>query len=335
MRGTSRYNVFEKGIMSSSNITKNFVFVTVLIFCCLSLNACGIVASHYKERNKEADKPEDFSTDYQKPQIAGTIESKEITESSGLVASNCNAGVFWTNNDSGDGAFIYAFDGQGKKLGTWKVAGAENDDWEDMATFKNASGECFLYLGDIGNNELLRSKLMIYKIKEPTISADSSDSTRKNPLSTESAQKIEFSYSDASNNAESLLVHPQTEDIYILSKNVNNAASIYKLAPKFETTAKAEKLGDFSVPAIPVGLLTGAAISPDGRRVAICDYFNGYEIVLPETAKSFDEIWKQKPMKIDLGERKQGEAITYSPDGKTLYATSEKKNPPLISVSRK
>lgn len=321
--------------MSCSNITKNFLFVTVLIFSCLHLTSCGMVASHYKTRNKQADKPEDFSQDYQKPLAIAQIESKEITESSGLVASRCNEGVFWTHNDSGDGAFVYAFDRQGKRLGTWKVAGAENDDWEDMATFKNAAGECFLYLGDIGNNELLRSKLKIYRIKEPTVSGNTVASTKKNSLPTESAQTIEFSYSDVNNNAESLLVHPQTEEIYILSKNVNNASSVYKIAPNFGANARAEKIGNFSVPAIPVGLLTGGAISPDGKRVALCDYFNGYEIVLPNGVQNFDEIWKQKPMKIDLGERKQGEAIAYSPDGKTIYATSEKKNPPLIAVSRK
>ena len=38
---------------------------------------------------------------------------------------------------------------------------------------------------------------------------------------------------------------------------------------------------------------------------------------------------------IDLGKRKQGEAITYRLDGKALLATSEGKQPPLIQVERK
>jgi hypothetical protein len=38
---------------------------------------------------------------------------------------------------------------------------------------------------------------------------------------------------------------------------------------------------------------------------------------------------------VELGERKQGEAICYTADGKAIIATSEKKNSPVIKVERK
>ena len=100
-------------------------------------------------------------------------------------------------------------------------------------------------------------------------------------------------------------------------------------------TAKLEKMSDFSVPAVPEGFLTGGDISPDGRRVVLCDYFGAYEILLPENAKNFDDIWKEKPQRIDLGTREQGEAIGYSANGNSIFATSEKKNSPMIEVVRK
>ena len=81
-------------------------------------------------------------------------------------------------------------------------------------------------------------------------------------------------------------------------------------------------------------LLTGGDISPDGKRVIICDYFDGYELVLPEKAKDFEEIWKQDLKIVPLGKREQGEAVTYAPDGRALFATSEKKNQPLVRVDR-
>ena len=100
-------------------------------------------------------------------------------------------------------------------------------------------------------------------------------------------------------------------------------------------TVKLEKIADFSIPAVPEGFLTGGDISPDGRRVVLCDYFGAYEILLPENAKNFDDIWKEKPLRIDLGTREQGEAIGYAANGNSILATSEKKNSPMIEVVRR
>ena len=48
------------------------------------------------------------------------------------------------------------------------------------------------------------------------------------------------------------------------------------------TTVKSEKVADVAVPSEPEGLVTGGSISPDGRRVMLCDLKGGYELVLPE-----------------------------------------------------
>ena len=137
--------------------------------------------------------------------------------------------------------------------------------------------------------------------------------------------------------AETLMIHPETNEIYIISKRISDSAGVYKLSGNYsqEKTNKLEKITDFTVPAIPNGFLTGGDISPDGKRVVVCDYFNAYEIILPEKAEKFDEIWKQKPLIVKLGERAQGEAIGYSADGKAVFATSENKNSPIIRVRRK
>ncbi len=105
--------------MLMKNIAKFFVFVISLS----GILSCSVVFPSAEEFKNSS---EQFSKDYEKPQIIGKIESSEIEESSGIAASRCNENVFWTHNDSGDEAFIYAFDGKGKKLGTWKVSGAKN-----------------------------------------------------------------------------------------------------------------------------------------------------------------------------------------------------------------
>lgn len=322
--------------MSKKTITKKITFVISWLALIANFTGCSHVASHYDNQITN-NKAEDVSKSYQKPQIVGKIESNEITESSGLVASRCNKEVFWTHNDSGDQAFIYALNIKGEKLGTWKVSGAKNNDWEDLATFKDEKGECFLYVGDIGNNERTKSEFIVYRVKEPKISDADKNSSRKNPNTTEAAEAIKFDYPDFRHDAEALLIHPQTGDIYVLSKSLSSAAGVYKLAKNYDLskTNRLEKIAEFTVPAFPNGLLTGGEISPDGKRVIVCDYFNAYEIALPEKTKNFDEIWSEKSLIIELGERAQGEAVCYSIDGKSIFATSEKRNSPIIEARRK
>ena len=76
-------------------------------------------------------------------------------------------------------------------------------------------------------------------------------------------------------------------------------------------------------------------MSADGRRVALCDYYAGYELQVRPTAVEFNDIWDQKPTAFDLGPRVIGEAIAYSSDGDSLFATTERMNAPLIRVIRK
>ncbi len=322
--------------MLLKTIIKNLAFVISLAFFCLIFSGCSAVSSSDVKNNNKPNEKTSFN--YQKPQIVGQIKSDEITESSGIVASRCNQNVLWTHNDSGDSAFIFALNGKGEKLGTWKVSGAKNKDWEDIAEFQDKqTRKCFLFIGDIGNNKRLRSEMTIYRVAEPQVSDENKNSSVKNPNQTENAQAIKFEYPDMRHDAETLMVHPETGDIYILTKRLSGASGVYKLAANYslEKTNSLEKIADFSVPAVPNGFLTGGDIAPDGKRVIICDYFSAYEIVLHGNAKNFDEIWKQKPAIIELGEREQGEAVGYSTDEKTLFATSEGKNSPIIEAERK
>lgn len=318
--------------MSKKTITKFSSFV--IFFALVSLIFSGCFSAFPTGGENSADKK--VSTDWTPPKVVGRIESPEIIESSGIAASKCQSDVLWTHNDSGDDAFIFAINPKGEKLGTWRVSGARNFDWEDIAAFKDPSGTCFLYIGEIGNNKLKRDEFVVYRVKEPAISAGDKFSSKKNPLATENAEAIKFTYPNGLHDAETLMVHPQTGDIYVLTKEVGDASIVYKLAANYqkEDANKLEKIAEIAVPTVPNGLLTGGDISPDGKRVVICDYFSAYEIILPGDAKNFDDIWKQAPAMVDLGRREQGEAICYSADGNSIFATSEKKNSPVTEVTR-
>lgn len=314
--------------MSKRNIAE---FSAVVIFAAAFstfLGACGYVSSGERTRS--------FASPYLPPKVVGNIRSSEITEASGLAASRCQDNILWTHNDSGDNNYIFAVSTAGKFLGTFKVTGAENIDWEDIAATKDASGKCWLFIGEIGDNKQRRHEHAIYRVVEPLVALSDEPATRKNAPETAGAERVIFAYPDYNQDAETLLVHPTTGDIYVVTKRVSGPAGVYRIKPRFgdSTPQTAEKVAEIAVPAIPNGLLTGGDISPQGDRVILTDYSRAHELSLPAGA-SFDEIWKEAPVAVEVGRRDNGEAICYSVDGTVLYATSEKKNPPLIEIRRK
>lgn len=318
--------------MSNRTIAKFVGLVILFAAAPAYLTSC----SHANPNGRYSVNSTALSPDYDKPVTIGRIESNEVTESSGLAASPCQANVFWTHNDSGDDAFIFAISPAGKHLGTWRVTGARNADWEDLGAFKDAGGSCFLYIGDIGNNKFEKTEQRIYRIKEPVVSEGTAASTKKDPQQTDAAESVVFRYPDTPHDSEAMLVRPGAGTVYVLTKRVDGPSLVFKIIPNFgsATAVQAEKVGEVSLPAIPNGLLTGASIAPDGSRVVLCDYSAGYELAATGAA-NFDEVWKQKPVPIDLGDRKQGEAIAFGADGRAVYTTSEKKNSPIIEVKLK
>jgi len=266
-----------------------------------------------------------------------TIKSESVTESSGLVASRTTPGAYWTHNDSGDGPFIYAFNTRGEALGTFRVTGANARDWEDISAGPGPQrGRSYLYVGDIGDNNANHPEITVYRVPEPQLTPGDKNSTTKRPRATEPAEAFRLVYPDGSHDAEALMVHPVSGNLYIMTKVPLARPVVYEAAAPLEpakvTTLK--RIAEVHVPSIFGGVITGGSISPDGRRVALCDYFQGYEIVLPAASKNFDDIWKQKMIGFDLGKREQGESITYRLDGNAVLATSEGKSPDLIQVER-
>jgi hypothetical protein len=314
--------------MSPETIAKFFAFVILLLASAAILSGCGMDLKSY------ADRP--VSEVYTAPKVVGHISDPDISEASGIAASKCQPGVFWTHNDSGHTPVIYAIDSSGALLGSFRVAGVQDRDWEDIAEFRDAAGKCFVYIGEIGDNKLARQVHSVYRVEEPIVSSTQAPD-RSDPAETAPPETINFQYADKLQNAETLMVHPATGDIYVVSKNRSGPAGVYKIKPDFSRAdvQVAQRIADLEVPSVPVGLLTGGDISPDGRRVILCDYLDGYELVLPDGDASFDDIWKQKPIEVDLGERDTGEAVAYSADGKSIFATTEGKHAPIIELDRK
>src|SRR5688572_936585 len=78
--------------------------------------------------------------------LVGQIQSKEVEESSGVVASRRFDGVYYTHNDSGNAPSVYAIKADGTVLREYRIP-SKHTDWEDIAV----DDQNRLYIGIIGN----------------------------------------------------------------------------------------------------------------------------------------------------------------------------------------
>lgn len=265
---------------------------------------------------------------YGPPQPLADLADSAVRESSGVAASARRPGVYWTHNDSGDAPRIYAFDSRGRALGRWVVTGARAADWEDIAAGPGpAKGTPYLYIGDIGDNSRGRKSVTVYRIVEPDARAARCPAQG---CPTQPADALVLEYPDGAHDAEALLVHPRTGDLYIVTKALGDheTTTVFK-APAPLSPAKPVRLAKLAQLDIPervfvslVGGITGGGISPDGTRVALCDYLRAYEAIVPAGAE-FDAVWKREFRPVPLGLGAQHEGICYRPDGRALIVTSE------------
>ena len=261
--------------------------------------------------------------------VLGRLENADVDESSGVVASRRAPGIFWTHNDSSGAPSLYAFDRKGGSRGTWRVRGAKMTDWEDIAAGPGPKrGVTYLYIGDIGDNTRRRKEIVVYRVPEPNAATRAAQ--------TEPAETIRLRYPDGRHDAETLVVHPKSGDLYVVTKALGGGAGVYKAKAPLATakTIALERVARLEAGSLLGGFFTGGDISPDGRRLLLCDYFSAYEYELPAGAKSFDAIWKQSPRTIRLERREQGEAICYRLDGEAFVTTSEGRRSPVVEYRR-
>ncbi|MDP1589112.1 MAG: hypothetical protein Q8M07_15280 [Prosthecobacter sp.] len=268
------------------------------------------------------------------------LEDKRLKESSGLCLSGRDPTIFWTLNDSGGEPCVFAIDRSGKTRAKVRLRDAANFDWEDIALGKDENGEPALFIGDIGDNFGVRPTLQIYQIPEPDINPPGKPVEETNSA----VPKIwRVHYPDGKHNAESLLVHPQTGRLYILTKSEDGQSTLYAFPQPLqpEVSMKLEKIATLVFPAlIRVGkrphdncMTTAAGFSPDASRMIVATYSSLYEWTLPKD-KPLAEALKAPPSRLLPQLTSQMEGVCYDADSRTIWFTSERLPTPLFRVSR-
>ena len=199
------------------------------------------------------------------------IADSALTEISGIAASRVTPGVLWVHNDSGDTARIFALDQQGVTRATLTLSGATANDWEDIAIGPGpVAATSYIYAGDIGDNNSVRSEIVVYRVAEPVV-----DTAANISGSISGVDAIRLRYPDGAHNAESLVVDPITKDLVIITKSMSGGAQkAYRVsgstAPGVLTTM--EYLATVTTSSNFFGAITGADISPSGLQLAVRTY---------------------------------------------------------------
>jgi len=277
---------------------------------------------------------------YGRPRKIATLADARVDESSGLAAGRTRPGVFWTHNDSGDAARLYAFDRKGRHLAEVLLKGVRADDWEDIASVR-LGGRNLLVVADIGDNLASRTVCTLYVLEEPDVGSPDEPVTAAVPV----RRTIRFVYEDGPRDCEALGVDPATGRFYFVTKEglrcrvfeldaggdreagpARGAGAKPRTAARNKRPYTARCIGE-----IATSPVVAMDISPDGRRAIVLTYADALEFV-----RARGETWRRafarKPRLVVMPRRRQGEAVCYGPDGRTLYLTSEHTPTPLFEV---
>lgn len=245
--------------------------------------------------------------------VSGRVGAAAATELSGLVLSRSPSGVLWTHNDSGDRARVLALRPDGRLLADVTVAGAENVDWEDIATGGGA-----LLLADIGDNLARRSSIAVYRVPEPRVG------TRVVAV-TAAASRLDLRYPDGARDAEALLVDPSSGALVIVEKSFSGRAGVYVAAAGASTLRRRGRLS------LGVGeAVTAGDVSGDGRTIVLRTYDRVF-VWIRRSGESVAAALLRAPCSArnDLLAEGQGEALALSRGGGVFYTVPEGRRPAI------
>ena len=282
----------------------------------------------------------------------GRITEPLLAEVSGLAVTRWSDDRLWAINDSGGDAALYLLDGRGVYLGKVEVSGATNVDWEELATFYY-EGRPHIVIADIGDNANQRdgetvgkrSFVTLYIVEEPRIKGARPALNQRVAVS----WSQQFVYEDGPRDCESIAVDPDSGKLLLISKRTNPPI-LYELplGPDLEGQKLVAKRVDY-VDGLPIPRdkeklpdnrygkysfqNTAMDISSDGRQAAVLTYGATW-LFKRQPGESWAEVFARDPMLVATPFLAQAEALAFTPDGRSLYVTSEGIPAPMLRLQR-
>ncbi len=192
----------------------------------------------------------------------------QLDECSGITT--LDGQMLWVIEDSGNGDVLYGLGLDGTLKKEFKVANAENKDWEALT--RDSLGN--LYIGDFGNNRNRRKNLRIYKLPNPH-----SEKGDKIP-----AEQIDFRYPDqeafpppfANRRFDAEALFHFRNRLYLITKNQSDpfdgTAHVYSIPDSAGTYVARKEARFHTCDDRKSCRVTDAALSPDGNRLVLLGY---------------------------------------------------------------
>lgn len=238
------------------------------------------------------------------------FSDERLDEISGMTLSLRHPGVLWVHNDSSGGPYIYAIDATTcETLARVRIDGIAARDIEAIASGRDAKGRPVLWVADIGDNLDSWPEVRLHRVREPkTIES-----------TTVTARTYRVTYADRPHNAEALLVDPASGAMWIVTRQLAHGRLYALPSPLSRTEVNIAQ---------PIqregGLVTDGAVSPDGSRYVLRNYVDATVFAgLPPGSD---------PVPVAMPFQPQGEAVTWTADGRDLLVASERDNR-LLRVS--
>ncbi len=219
-------------------------------------------------------------------EVAITFSDPDIVESSGLVV---RGGRFVTVNDSGDTGRVFTVDARGDTVGTTTWGDAV--DVEAVAPWD--PGE--VLVGDLGDNLVERGSVELVAV--PVGRGDREVE----------ATSYELTYPGGPQDAETLLVHPRSRQVVVVTKGVFGGDVLVAPNP-----LRADGVNRMRRAGAALGVATDGAFFPDGRHLVVRDYTRAVVYAWP----SLEQV-----AGFDLPSQPQGEGIAVDARGRVFVST--------------
>ena len=251
---------------------------------------------------------------------SGTL-APEMGEASGAAVSQRLPGIIWTINDSGNPPDLIATDTLGRFRGAITLTGATNRDWEEVTLGPCGDSTC-VYIADTGDNREDYPEVQLYRLREPALATSRGQPARS---STRAFERLRLRYPDGPHDVEAMVV-TAAGDVLLVSKGRSHGVLEFRVPAAAwgrSGVVTAERIDSLPIQANGGSgqLITGMALSPDGRRVVV----RSYRELFPFSVESGGTLRPLgKPTACDvLGLEPQGEGISFL-DDRRLVLTSER-----------
>lgn len=251
----------------------------------------------------------------QAPEAVCRVTDERLVEISGLVADGSGYVVVNDGADEAAGRRIF-FLNRNCRVVRAVAYPTRPRDTEDLA--RGADGT--LWVGDIGDNGQNRDTVGVWRLAPGA----------------RAPKLFRLSYPDGPHDAEALLVTGAGTPVVVTKDPLTAGVYVPDGPLRDGRTTPLRRAGAFRIPLSgtdnPFGfrgrlVITGGAVSPDGRRVLLRTYADAFEFDVPADGTPENGVVRAvaegTPRTVALPGEPQGESITYTADGAALLTVSE------------